>query len=168
MEKKITRLKDFIRNCGRVAVAYSGGIDSSLVLKLCIDVLGRKNVLAVTGRSETFTNVELEEARKFARAVGARLIVITTREIDNPDFRSNPPSRCYHCKKEFYSMLSELAAKRGFSCIFDGSNSNDLLDYRPGRKAVEEFGIISPLIKFGLDKAEVRKAAKKMGLAIWD
>jgi uncharacterized protein len=105
-------------------LAYSGGIDSSFVLKLCADQIGGRNVLAVTGASETFTEIELDNAVDFAKSIGVEHAVIMTREIDNPDFRSNPPLRCYHCKKEFYSKLAELAKERGFKYIFDGSNKD--------------------------------------------
>lgn len=168
MKNKINELRAYIKDCGKVIVAYSGGIDSSFVLKLCVEQIGRENVLAVTGASETFTEIELDNATDFAKSIGVGHAVVTTREIDNPDFRSNPPLRCYHCKKEFYSKLAELAKKRGFKYIFDGSNKDDLSDYRPGRKAAEEFGIISPLIKFGLTKKEVRELSRKMGMKIWD
>ena len=99
-------------------VAYSGGIDSSLVLKLCVEQLGKENVLAVTGAPETFTEIELDNAVDFAKSVGVEHVVVTTREIDNPDFRSNPPLRCYHCKKEFYSKLAKVAKKTGFQIHF--------------------------------------------------
>jgi uncharacterized protein len=168
MKNKLSKLNTFIIKCGKVMVAYSGGIDSSFVLKLCVEQIGKENVLAVTGASETFTEIELDNATDFAKSIGGEHAIVTTREIDNPDFRSNPPLRCYHCKKEFYSKLAELAKKRGFKYIFDGSNKDDLSDYRPGRKAAEEFGIISPLMKFGLTKKEVRELSKKMGIKIWD
>ena len=168
MKNNLSKLNEFIKDCGRIMVAYSGGIESSFVLTLCVDQVGKENVLAVTGASETFTEVELDNAVDFAKSVGVEHAVVTTREIDNPDFRSNPPLRCYHCKKEFYSKLAELAKKRGFKYIFDGSNKDDLSDYRPGRKAAAEFGIISPLIEFGLTKQEVRELSKKMGIKIWD
>ena len=168
MTNKINDLYHYIKECGRVMVAYSGGIDSSFVLKVCVETLGRKNVLAVTGASETFTDVELAGAKKFAKSVGVEHVVVTTREIDNPDFRSNPPLRCYHCKKEFYTKLAEVAKKRGFKFIIDGSNKDDTSDYRPGRKAAQEIGVISPLIKFGIDKAQLRRLARKMGIKIWD
>ena len=168
MKNKINELNALIKDCGKVLVAYSGGIDSSFVLKLCVEQVGKENVLAVTGASETFTEIELDNAADFAKSIGVEHAVVTTREIDNPDFRSNPPLRCYHCKKEFYSKIAKLAKKRGFKYIFDGSNKDDLSDYRPGRKAAEELGIISPLIKFGLTKKEVRELSKKMGIKIWD
>jgi uncharacterized protein len=168
MKNKVNKLNSYIKSCGKVMVAYSGGIDSSFVLKLCVDAIGRENVLAVTGASETFTDVELAGAKKFAKSVGVEHVIVTTREIDNPDFRSNPPLRCYHCKKEFYTKLAEVAKKRGYKYIFDGSNKDDTSDYRPGRKAAKEIGIISPLIKFGIDKAELRTLARKMGIRIWD
>ncbi|HBC86986.1 MAG TPA: ATP-dependent sacrificial sulfur transferase LarE [Lentisphaeria bacterium] len=168
MKNKINALNAYIKSCGKVMVAYSGGIDSSFMLKLCVEAVGRKNVLAVTGASETFTDVELSGAKKFAKSVGVGHVIVTTREIDNPDFRSNPPLRCYHCKKEFYTKLAEVAKKCGFKYIFDGSNKDDTSDYRPGRRAAQEIGIISPLIKFGIDKAELRRLAKKMGIRIWD
>ncbi|MEI6421854.1 MAG: ATP-dependent sacrificial sulfur transferase LarE [Lentisphaerota bacterium] len=168
MRNKILKLNAFIKDCGKVMVAYSGGIDSSFVLKLCANQLGERNVLAVTGASETFTEIELDNAVDFAKSIGVEHAVIMTREIDNPDFRSNPPLRCYHCKREFYLKLAELAKERGFKYIFDGSNKDDLSDYRPGRKAAEEFGIISPLVKFGLTKNEIRELSRELGIKIWD
>ncbi len=168
MKNKLSELNDYIKSCGKVLVAYSGGIDSSFMLKLCSEAVGRKNVLAVTGASETFTDIELSGAKKFAKSIGVEHVVITTNEIDNPDFRSNTPLRCYHCKKEFYTKIAEVAKKRGFKYIFDGSNSDDTSDYRPGRKAAQEAGVISPLIKFGISKLELRKLARKMGIKMWD
>ncbi len=168
MSGKIENLKRYIGGTGKAAVAFSGGVDSSLMLKLCSEVLGKENVVAITGVSETYTDFELGSAAKFAEKLGVKHVVIRTKELANPDFSSNPPLRCYHCKKEFFTKAEKAAKDFGARCILDGSNNDDLKDYRPGRKAAQEAGVESPLAKFAFSKDEIRALAKKHGIKAWN
>lgn len=147
---------------------FSGGTDSTLLLKVCADTLGAKHVLAVTAVSESYTGAELESTRELATAMGVEHVVLPTAELSNPEFRANPADRCYHCKKELFAKAKTLAAERGFAVIFDGSNLDDLDDYRPGRRAAKEAGAVSPLLETGLTKADVRQLAKELGLSNWN
>ncbi len=151
---------------GSVLVAYSGGADSTFLLKVAKDVLGDQ-VLAVTAVSETYPASELVCARESARFIGAKHKVIRTRELKNPRFYVNPLDRCYFCKKELFVKLQALAGRRGLSFVADGSNADDLKDYRPGSRAKKECGVVSPLQEAGLTKKDVRAISKKYGLATW-
>ena len=168
MKYKIEQLNEFIRSRGRVIVAYSGGVDSSLVLKLCADLLGSGNVIAVTAVSETYTDIELRNSEHFAEMIGVEHVVLNTKELANPDFKFNSPLRCYYCKRELFSKIAVFARKSGIRHIFDGSNADDLDDYRPGKKAAAEFGVESPLAQFGFSKEEVRKMAKSIEVPSWN
>ncbi len=167
LKQKLNKLKKALQSYKKVLVAYSGGVDSSFLLKCCSMYLGRA-VLAVTAVSPTYTNKELRAAKQTARDLGVACKIIHTAEVGNPQFSSNPPDRCYHCKKELFSKLKALAIKEHISFILDGSNLDDLKDYRPGAKAKEEFGVRSPLAEAGLTKEEIRKLSKKFGLKAWD
>jgi len=150
-----------------VLVAYSGGVDSTLLLQVASDVLG-KNVLAVIATSETYPRQEIEAARKLARKVGVRHLLIKTDELKNPDFVRNTPLRCYHCKKELFSKLKEIAAQRSIPFVLDGANEEDRRDFRPGSRAGKELGIRSPLQEARLNKKEIRLLSKAMGLPTWN
>ena len=168
MRYKTEQLSEFIRSRGRVVVAYSGGVDSSLVLKLSADLLGNGNVIAATAVSETYTEIELKNSEHFAEMIGVEHVVLNTKELANPDFKFNSPLRCYYCKRELFSKIAIFARKSGITHVFDGSNADDLDDYRPGRKAAAEFGVESPLAQFGFSKEEVRKMAKSIEVPSWN
>ncbi len=164
---KLENLRGLIQEIESAIVAFSGGADSSLVAKLCYDVLG-DNALAVTARSETYPRYELEHAKKVAREIGITHLIIDTKELDIPGFSSNPPNRCYFCKSELFERLKELAQTEGYKYVLDGANADDLQDYRPGSQAAQELGVRSPLKEAGLTKEEVRKLSKELGLSTWN
>ena len=167
-EERLRELEATVAPYGSALVAYSGGVDSSLALAICARALPRDRVLAVTSNNETYLPSELDLAREFADSLGVEHLVINTRELDNPDYASNPTNRCYFCKSTLYSDLDSLASERGYGCVVDGANADDEGDYRPGRKAAKELGVVSPLSMTGVDKAEVRELAKYLGLPSWD
>jgi uncharacterized protein len=144
-------------------VAYSGGVDSSLLLRVAHEVLGER-VLAVIGRSDSYAARELELALEQVRSFGARVEVVTTGELADPGFRSNPVNRCYHCKSELYRQLARVAGREGAAVVLDGTIADDLGDWRPGRRAAEERAVRSPLAELGFTKADVRAAARDYGL----
>ena len=161
---KYARLERILKDMGRVLVAYSGGVDSSLLLKAARDVLGR-NALAATASTEVHTARELREAKEMAASIGIPLRVIRRRILDRPAFAANPPDRCYHCKTDLFSVLLEIARKQRIPYIVDGTNADDVSDYRPGRRALEELGVRSPLREAGLGKDEIRALSRRLGLA---
>jgi uncharacterized protein len=166
-ERKYEDLKDHLKSMGRVLVAFSGGVDSTFLLKVASDVLG-DNVLAVIASSETYPEREQKEALRLAEDLKVRYKLIRTKELDDPEFRDNPPERCYFCKKELFSRLKEIAAGENIPHVCDGSNFEDTFDFRPGTKAAAELGVRSPLKEAGLDKSEIRILSKKLGLPTWD
>lgn len=166
--EKLEKLEDIIRNLGSVLIAFSGGVDSTFLLKVCLDVLGKDKVLAVTARSSTYPARELEEAKALALKLGARHEIIESEELAVPGFSENPLERCYYCKKELFGKLVRMARERGFNFVADGSNADDTGDFRPGMKAKDELGVVSPLKEAGLTKAEIRNFSREMGLPTWD
>ncbi|UCE21291.1 MAG: ATP-dependent sacrificial sulfur transferase LarE [Candidatus Aminicenantes bacterium] len=164
---KYERLKNLLGEMGKVLVAFSGGVDSSFLLKVAADVLG-DNVLAVIASSETYPEKERDEAIKLAKRLKVRYKIIQTSEIDNPDFANNPPERCYFCKIELFSKLRDIAESEDIPYVLDGSNYEDISDFRPGSKAAEELGIRSPLKEVGLVKSEIRQLSKNFDLPTWD
>ncbi len=164
---KLDRLKEILREMGKVVVAYSGGADSTFLLKVGQEVLG-KNILAVTATSETYPQAELEEAKRMTGLMGIRHQIIASEELDIPGFRANPTDRCYFCKKELFTKLSEVACQEGFQAVVDGSNYDDLGDHRPGMQAARELGVRSPLQEAQLTKEDVRAYSAQLGLSTWD
>jgi uncharacterized protein len=164
---KLEKLKKSIQELDSAIVAFSGGVDSSLVARLCYDVLG-DGALAVTARSETYPPYELENAKRVAREIGIPHLIIDTKELEIPGFSSNPPNRCYFCKSELFERLKGLAQKEGYKHVLDGANADDAQDYRPGSQAASELGVRSPLKEAGLTKEEVRRLSKELGLSTWD
>ncbi len=166
--KKLEKLKKEIKKLKKVLVAFSGGVDSTFLLKICIDVLGIENVFAVTAKSEIFSKEELKYSKKIAKKLGVNHYIISTNEINNEKFIANTIDRCYYCKIELFSKLWEIAKKLNINYILDGSTIDDLKDYRPGRKALIEKNILSPLQNAKLSKKEIRYLSKKMGLPTWN
>ena len=157
-----------IKKYGKVIVAFSGGIDSYLVLKASLDALGSENVLAVTGESPSLKSSEAAETLRLAGTIGVRHVIIKTDEIDNPNYSNNPDNRCFFCKDELFAKLEELKTQKGYEFIFDGTNYDDMSDYRPGYKAGHSHHIISPLVDMKFTKDEIRQISKEIGLEIWD
>lgn len=167
LKQKYENLKEEIKKLDSAIIAFSGGIDSTLILKVAHDVLGNK-VIAVTADSPSLPRRELEETKKIAKQIGAKHLIINTEETKNEDYLKNPNNRCYYCKSELYSKLKIIASKLGIKNILNGTNYDDLSDYRPGLIAADENSVISPLKKANLTKNEVRELAKYLGLPIWD
>ncbi|MDR2076054.1 MAG: ATP-dependent sacrificial sulfur transferase LarE [Desulfovibrio sp.] len=167
LQEKHTRLTECLRGLGSAAVAFSGGVDSTFLLKSAHDVLGDQ-VSAVTARSLSFPLRELRAAQEFTAARGIRHFLVDSEELALEGFSDNPPQRCYLCKRELFSKIGKLAAQEGMAHVIEASNADDEGDYRPGLRAVEELGVISPLRLARLTKTEIRALAKDLGLAVWD
>jgi len=163
---KYERLKNILKKMGKVLVAFSGGVDSTFLLKVAHDLLA-ENVLAVIASSETYPEQERQKAATLARKLNIRYKIIHTSELENPRFISNPPQRCYFCKKELFSRLKKIAKVEGISYILDGSNDDDRLDFRPGAKAARELGVRSPLREARLGKQEIRQLSRRFNLPTW-
>ncbi len=167
LQEKYDRLKVILRDLGSVAVGFSGGIDSTLLIRVATEILG-DNALAVIGRSETYPTREFEDAIELARAFGSRYRVVNTEETDDLKFRENPPDRCYFCKTELFTKLHSIAKEAGILCVADGTIMDDLGDFRPGMRAKSEQEVRSPLLEAGFTKADVRSLARELGIPTWD
>jgi uncharacterized protein len=167
VEEKLAQLKAMFAQMERALIAYSGGVDSTLVAKIAFDVLGDR-ALAVTAESPSLLPEELEDARIQAATIGIAHELVQTREMDNPNYTANPINRCYFCKSELHDTLKPLALQRGYPYVVDGVNADDLKDYRPGIQAAKERGARSPLAEVGVTKAEVRQLSQQLGLPWWD
>jgi uncharacterized protein len=167
LRRKIEKLQKLLRAMGSACLAYSGGVDSSFLAAVAGEVLGCR-FLAVTAASETYSDEELREARALARRLGFRHRVIRTRELSCPAFSSNPPKRCYHCKRELFLKLGKLAAREKLGFLLDGQNADDRSDFRPGARAARELGARSPLQEVGLKKSEIRELSRAMKLPTWN
>jgi len=166
-QEKLEKLHGLLTGYGSLLVAFSGGLDSSFLLKVAADVLGDK-AIGVTARSKTYPASEYREAVEFARRIGARQVVIESEELDIEGFTKNPPRRCYFCKKELFTRLQQVAGREGIEYIADGSNADDVHDFRPGMEAAAELGVVSPLKQAGLTKQDIRTLSRRMGLPTWD
>ena len=166
-QRKYEHLQLILKELDSVVIGYSGGVDSTLLLKVAHDVLGDR-ALAVIGRSETYPSSEYQEAVALAQSFGARYIEVTTEETDDLKFKENPPDRCYFCKSELFGKLADIAAREGIPWIADGSITDDIGDFRPGMKAKKEKSVRSPLLDAGLSKEEVREISKFLSLSTWD
>ncbi len=167
LEQKYGHLKEILQGYGSVMVAFSGGVDSTLLLKVAVDTLKEK-AIAVTSTGELYSPGEVEEAVELARLIGAEHLIIAGNELDNPVFTGNPPDRCYHCKKKEYGEILAVAGARDVKVVIDGVNADDLNDYRPGIRAGIELGVSSPLKDAGLSKEEIRALSRKLGLPTAD
>ncbi len=168
LAEKYQRLQQALSRYRSVAVAFSGGVDSTLLLKVAADVLGQDKVLALTVSSSLNPAHETDESQQLAQLIGVRQLLLTNDPLTNEDVAANQPRRCYHCKKSLYLQLLELAAENNCEAVLDGSNLDDLGDYRPGHDALKELQIHSPLLEAELSKAEVRTLSKRLELPSWD
>jgi pyridinium-3,5-biscarboxylic acid mononucleotide sulfurtransferase len=167
LELKKQKLLDVLREMGGCVIGFSGGVDSTFLFAVAASVLG-EHAVAVTATSETYPERELREAKELAAKIGGRHRVIVSEELDIPGFAQNPTDRCYHCKKELFTKLRAIAEEEGVGHVADGSNVDDRGDYRPGRRALRELGVRSPLEEAGLDKQDIRELSKALDLPTWD
>ncbi len=168
LRDKLSAVRDALGKMQSVAVAFSAGADSTFVLAVSLEVLGRENVLAITGRSASVPEEELLDASKIAKELGAEHVFLDTNEFEKTDYTSNPTNRCYFCKTTLYSHMSELLASRNIKWIVNGTNVDDLGDYRPGLQAAAEHQVASPVADAGITKAELRKLSEYLGLPTFD
>jgi pyridinium-3,5-biscarboxylic acid mononucleotide sulfurtransferase len=165
--EKYDALCERLAGLGGVLVAYSGGVDSTLLAVAARDALGDR-ALCVLATSATYPASEIETARRTAAELGLPLEVVETHELEDAHFTENPPDRCYYCKRELFGLLREMADERGIAAVADGSNADDVSDHRPGRRAAAEIGVVSPLQDAGMTKADIREVSLSLGLPTWD
>lgn len=166
-EEKFTALKQLLKDMDSVLVAFSGGVDSTFLLRVAYDTL-KDGVLAVTAGSATYPQAEFDEACALAAGMGVKHLCIFTDELADERFAQNPPERCYYCKHELFGKLRQIAAENNLRWVLDGANADDTGDFRPGMKAGRELGVRSPLLETGLTKQEIRELSRRLGLPTWD
>lgn len=164
---KFDVLKENLKNLENVAIAYSGGVDSTFLLKVAYEVLGDK-VVAVTARSSTYPEREFNEATKYIKELGAKHVVIISEELEIEGFSKNPTNRCYYCKKELFTKVKKIAEEHGAKYVLDGSNADDVGDFRPGMTAAKQLNVLSPLKDAGLTKQDIRTLSKELKLSTWN
>jgi uncharacterized protein len=165
---KLARLKSILAEMGNVVVAFSGGVDSSFLLKVAVDTLGIGKVKAILAVSPTYPSREYEKAMATASAIGINVEIIHTKEVDDPKFVNNPVDRCYFCKHELFTKVAEYIDSGQYHNMVDGSNMDDLKDHRPGKKALKEKNVRSPLQEAGMTKNDIRYFSQEMGLPTWN
>lgn len=166
-QQKYEKLKIYLKELGSLAVAYSGGVDSTFLSRVAHDVLGDK-AIAVTATSSTYPKREFEEACQYAKDMGIEQVVISSEELDIEGFAKNPKNRCYYCKKELFTKVRKVAESKGIVYVADGSNVDDLGDFRPGMGAAKELDVVSPLKAMEMTKEDIREISKALGLPTWD
>lgn len=166
-KEKLDALKEILKSMESAVICFSGGVDSTFLLKVASDVL-KDRVMAVTASSSTFPEREMKEAIEFARKLNIKHMVIKSEELEIEGFSKNPKNRCYYCKKELFSKILDIAQKNGFKFVADGANADDTGDYRPGMMAAKELGVRSPLLEAGLTKDDIRELSREMGLNTWN
>jgi len=164
----LQNLSTHLNELGRVVLGYSGGVDSALLAVVCSEALGPERFLAVTGRSASYPEVQYSKAIELAQQFHIPLLEVDTHELEDPRYLSNSTDRCYFCKSELWTRLHQIARERGFDTVIDGTNADDLGEHRPGLRAASEQQIRSPLAELGWTKADVRSAARELGLPTWD
>jgi len=165
---KLENLRKILKELDSCMVAFSGGVDSSFLLKVASEVLEKDRVLAVSAKSETYPKEELECAKEIAKEFGVEHLTIESEELKMPQFRMNPSDRCYYCKTELFQKLKDVAKERDLNFVIDGTNYDDIGDHRPGMKALRELGIRSPLKEAMMTKEDIRSFSRKMGLKTWN